>query len=478
MKVTPSKFIEEIKEPMEKLRKELSEKYDFVSVLVTDSIAKTYSVSKSQIIMREDTSFGSRGCVLKVEKAGAFTEFSFNDFSTEFMASIYEKLEEQFALLQSGSILGNICETSTYDIPFEEICEGSHSSEYEISPLEYGEEKLLERVKGIYQKVRAVDERIFDCNVRYEFQKMTKLYLSDKKELEQNLMWSAGMIQPLVQKGKETKFYYDTFSVLGGAELLEQMEKKAEEIGRTALDLLNTKSITPGLYDVICMPEVTGILAHEAFGHGVEMDMFVKDRALAKDYIGKQVASELVTMHDGGIAYPETGFYYFDDEGQMAKDTIVIEKGILKKGICDLQSAMSLGVTPTGNGRRESFERKAYTRMSNTFFEAGTSTLEEMIASISHGYLLECAMSGMEDPKNWGIQCMVNIAREIKDGKLTGEIYSPIVLTGYVPDVLKSISMVSNDLQLSGSGCCGKGYKEWVKVSDGGAAVKAKVQLS
>ena len=93
MKVTPSKFIEEIKEPMEKLRKELSEKYDFVSVLVTDSIAKTYSVSKSQIIMREDTSFGSRGCVLKVEKSGVFTEFSFNDFSTEFMASIYEKLE-------------------------------------------------------------------------------------------------------------------------------------------------------------------------------------------------------------------------------------------------------------------------------------------------------------------------------------------------------------------------------------------------
>lgn len=43
----------------------------------------------------------------------------------------------------------------------------------------------------------------------------------------------------------------------------------------------------------------------------------------------------------------------------------------------------------------------------------------------------------MEDPKNWGIQCMVNIAREIKDGEFTGKIFSPIVLTGYVPDLLK-----------------------------------------
>ena len=83
----------------------------------------------------------------------------------------------------------------------------------------------------------------------------------------------------------------------------------------------------------------------------------------------------------------------------------------------------------------------------------------------------------MEDPKNWGIQCMVNIAREIKDGKLTGSVYSPIVLTGYVPDLLKSISMMSDEVKLSGGGFCGKGYKEWVKVSDGGPYMKARIRL-
>ena len=115
--------------------------------------------------------------------------------------------------------------------------------------------------------------------------------------------------------------------------------------------------------------------------------------------------------------------------------------------------------------------------MTNTWFEGGTSTPEEMIASVKNGLLLEEPTSGMEDPKNWGIQCMVSFAREIKDGKFTGRIFSPIVLTGYVPDLLKSITMMSKDVELSGSGFCGKGYKEWVKVSDGGPWMKARIRL-
>lgn len=203
--------------------------------------------------------------------------------------------------------------------------------------------------------------------------------------------------------------------------------------------------------------------------------MFVKDRAQAKHFVDKQVASELVTMHDGAVE--QTAFQFFDDEGTLTGDTVIIDKGILRRGMCDALSAGRLGAAPTGNGRRESFERKAYTRMTNTYFEAGESTLEEMIASVDYGFLLENAASGMEDPKNWGIQCMVTMAREIRDGKLTGKVYSPIVLTGYVPDLLKSVSMMGRKMEISGSGSCGKGAKEWVKVTDGGPYMKARISL-
>ena len=205
--------------------------------------------------------------------------------------------------------------------------------------------------------------------------------------------------------------------------------------------------------------------------------MFVKDRALAKDFIGKQVASSILTMHDNPNI-PQCGSFFFDDEGTIGKDTVIIENGILKEGMNDLLSATSLNVTPTGNGRRESYERKVYTRMTNTYFQPGNDNLDDMIASIDNGILLENAASGMEDPKNWGIQCMVNMGREIKNGKLTGKIYSPVCISGYVPDLLKSISMISKNMKMSGTGYCGKGYKEWVKVSEGGASIKAKAVLS
>ncbi|MBR3345589.1 MAG: TldD/PmbA family protein, partial [Solobacterium sp.] len=156
---------------------------------------------------------------------------------------------------------------------------------------------------------------------------------------------------------------------------------------------------------------------------------------------------------------------------------VEIQNGILKTGVCDALSALRLGSKATGNGKRESFEHKVYTRMTNTIFDSGTDTLDAMIASVKNGYLLEGMKSGMEDPKHWGIQCIVERGYEIKDGKLTGKVVAPIVMTGYVPDLLGSISMASTDREVFGSGACGKGHKEWVKVSDGGPYLKAKARL-
>ena len=116
--------------------------------------------------------------------------------------------------------------------------------------------------------------------------------------------------------------------------------------------------------------------------------------------------------------------------------------------------------------------------MTNTFFEKGDSNLETMIKSVKHGYYLCQTNNGMEDPKNWQIQCTASYGLEIKDGKFTGEIVAPVVISGYVVDLLSSISMVSNERKVIGSGMCGKGHKEWVFVSDGGPCLKAEAKLS
>ncbi len=475
MKVKASEYLRTIKPVLVQLRDRLLESYPYVSILASDSTGKNYSVSKTSTSVRMDSTLCGRGFVVKVYDGSSYAEYSFNEIGEDLLEEIEKKIQESLRSLSEELPEG--VKRSCYAMLSEEEVVFSDSTEYELDPQEYGDEAILKELTEASLEARAFSEKIIDCQTYASFQKYSKLFLSKNRDMEQTVLWMTCGIAAMASRGEEIKDCYRGFSNLGGAEVLTRLKANVAEVAGVAIELLESEPITPGEYDCICTPEVTGMIVHEAFGHGVEMDMFVKKRAQAEQFVGKQVASELVTMHDGAAAGKEVASYFFDDEGVLAKDMIVIDHGILKAGISDAQSAMYLGTVPTGNGRRESYRRKAYTRMTNTFFEGGKDSLSDMIASIQNGFLLEQAESGMEDPKNWGIQCMVAIAREIKDGKLTGKLYSPIVLTGYVPDLLQSISMVSGEVELGGGGFCGKGYKEWVKVSDGGPYIKARIRL-
>ena len=115
--------------------------------------------------------------------------------------------------------------------------------------------------------------------------------------------------------------------------------------------------------------------------------------------------------------------------------------------------------------------------MTNTYFAKGNDKLEDMIKSIKHGYYLCDTNNGMEDPKNWQIQCTASYGLEIIDGQFSGKIVAPVVISGYVVDLLSSISMISDQFEVIGSGMCGKGHKEWVFVADGGPHLKARAKL-
>ena len=466
MQVAPSAYLRAAKPFLKELVAELTKRYPYASVLGQDCLCREYFVAATGMGANEDGLLTARGFVARVYKNG-WAEYSFNELPEDGDAAAFA---EKIARAVEPPMTAD-------PMPADEPLSLCRSSEFAIDPESLGSAEWLRRLSAIREEALKMDERLVDCMVRCNYQVIHKIFLSPRRDLEQNLLWTSGALVVMALRGEEMKEAYRPFSGLAGAEVLENMRGGVPGAVRQALDLLDSEPIPPGEYECVCSPEVTGMIVHEAFGHGVEMDMFVKKRALAEEYIGKRVASDLVTMHDGAAAASEVASGFFDDEGSTAADTLIIEKGILRRGICDLVSAGRLGVMPTGNGRRESFERKAYTRMTNTFFEGGSDKVEEMIASIGYGFLLEDPSSGMEDPKNWGIQCMVNVAREIRDGKLTGRVFSPIVLTGYVPDLLQSISMMSERVELSGGGFCGKGYKEWVKVSDGGPYIKARIRL-
>jgi TldD protein len=279
-----------------------------------------------------------------------------------------------------------------------------------------------------------------------------------------------------VSDGKQMQYNWLTKDGTGGLEIIEFSDQELRETCDIALALLSADKVQPGMYDVICAPDVSGVIAHEAFGHGVELDMFLKERARSEQYLGKPIASDLVSIVDDPSYPGGHGSYFFDDEGQLASPTYIVRDGVFERGLSDLFSAHSLGVPRSANGRRESFQRKVYARMSNTFFARGETPVQSMIENVDRGVYLLHTQSGMEDPKGWGMQVTSHYGEEIRDGKRTGRLFTPVGITGYVPDILQSVTAVGDDFVLSG-GTCGKGHKEWAPVSSGGPHLMLKARL-
>lgn len=472
MKLKESEYLNKIKPVLKKLLDKLLKEFKYASILATDCKGKGYIISKTDTSV-SNNSFSERGCVARVYNGKSYFEYAFNCIDDNNINEIFEEIKK------CSNNSKNNSDMREHSLLKEEKIESSKNYEVQKDPLELGDEKIIGKLTELKDYAFGTGKKeLIDFKTRYNYLNVRKLFLSANKNIEQNFMWSEGYFICVAANESENKVLFKTFSGLKGAELLDEMTKEGcDELIDKTISLLSSEKIVPGEYDVICAPDITGLIAHEAFGHGVEMDMFLKDRAKSKDYIGKQVASPIVTMRDGSCTMDQCGSYFFDDEGVIGKDTTIIKNGILKSGINDELTALALNNEFTGNGRRESFDRKAYTRMTNTFFEKGNSKLDDMIASIDYGFLIDDSESGMEDPKNWGIQCIASVGKEIKNGKLTGKVFSPVIMTGYVPDLLKSISMISDDFEAFGSGYCGKGYKEWVKVSCGGPYIKCRVRL-
>lgn len=447
----------------------LLEKYEYASVLGKQITGKRITVSS--VTTNLSDSFEEQcGFVCKIYNGKTYAEYSFSDITVDSIDELGDAIERELTL--SEKLANNHVDISC--LKDERLVAG-----YERT---IGEEResvpaIIDKLTKLRDMVASVDERIIQVMMRYEYYDVSAFFVSGERDLTQDYSWNSIFGVSIAREGDKIQQAYDVSAYNSPSLVFQVMEQKAKPLGQLSVDLLHSELIEPGVYDIITAPSISGLIAHEAFGHGVEMDMFVKNRAKAARYVGQEVAAPLVNMHDGAVAVESCVGYFFDDDGVMARDTLIIKDGILQTGISDAVSAAQLGTTPTGNGRRQDPSRKSYSRMTNTFFSPGKDKLEDMIASIEHGYMLFQTDNGMEDPKNWNIQCVAQYGREIRDGKFTGRIVAPVVMSGYVPDLLKSITMVSEEFEVIGSGHCGKGYKEWVPVSDGGPYLKTRCKL-
>ena len=473
MKAPFSEYLNGIADGLKALIADLGKDHDYVSVLATDS--RGFRIVTSTRIRNVATQniTTERGIVVRVSKNDHYSEYALNTFDPdkwkESADEIRKAFDESEALLEKCHV--NPFKTG---ILSDEPCTLFYEADTEQLPETCNIEEIVDMMAGFCKETASRNENIVEAQSSAQSTHVCKMFLSKNRDMRQSYVYTETTIIPFLSENGKNAHGYKGVSGKCGPEIIKDLKGQISSVVEQATAVLSADRIVPGEYDIITSPEVSGLIAHEAFGHGVEMDQFVKHRALGAEYIGERVGSDLVTMHEGATCCESVTSYAFDDEGNLASDTVEIDHGILRTGISDALSALRLGTAPTGNGKRQNYEHKVYARMTNTLFDAGNNTLEEMIASIDHGYLLEGMESGMEDPKHWGIQCIISLGREIKDGKLTGKCVAPIIMTGYVPDILGNVSMASEDKGVFGNGFCGKGHKEIVKVADGGPYLKTK----
>lgn len=274
----------------------------------------------------------------------------------------------------------------------------------------------------------------------------------------------------MVTAEKGGKLQAHSSNLAGRRELSWYSDDRLQQVSKEAVDrtmlLFEARRPPAGELPVVLAAGASGILLHEAIGHGMEADFNRKGTSIYATMLGKEVAPKFVNIIDDGTQPFERGALNVDDEGNITEKTYMVKDGILTSYLHDKISAKHYGVAPTGSGRRESFRHVVMPRMRSTYMESGPHSPEEIISSVKFGIVAETFTNGQVQIGAGDFTFYIKNGWLIEDGKVTAPI-KDVNIIGNGPEALKNVTMVGNDYKLdSGGWTCGKDGQS-VPVSQG-----------
>jgi TldD protein len=220
--------------------------------------------------------------------------------------------------------------------------------------------------------------------------------------------------------------------------------------------MLDAREAPAGQLEVVLAPGDSGILLHEAVGHGLEADFNRKGTSNYTGKIGQTVASPLCTVVDDATLVQSRGTINVDDEGNEPARSVLIEGGVLRGYMHDRLSARHFKQESTGNGRRESFACHPMPRMTNTILLAGPDDPEDIVKSVKYGVFAKKFGGGQVDISNGDFVFSLTESYLIEDGRLTAPLKG-VNLIGNGPETLRDVTMLGHDVGVSdGIWTCGK----------------------
>jgi len=255
---------------------------------------------------------------------------------------------------------------------------------------------------------------------------------------------------------------------VGGCELMkeEESQRLGESAADQALRLLESKPVPAGKFTCVLDNKMTGMLAHEAFGHACEADAILAGASVLEGRVGQSVAAEGVSLVDDPTIERTFGYFGYDWEGIRAKKHVLIENSILKGFLHNLESSSRMRIKPNGSSRAQTYQNTPIIRMSNTYIGPGSWKKDEVIEEVRRGMLIQGSQYGYVEPAKGQFMFKCDEAYEIKDG-IVGQRYRDASLSGVILEVLKNVRSVGNDFKLGDPGYCGKGGQS-ARTTEGG----------
>lgn len=330
------------------------------------------------------------------------------------------------------------------------------------TPMGWGDisvKKKIPFLTKINDRVFSLDQRIIKTNVWLmdENQEVMIASTDGKLSFDTRPITTVSVSCTAEEKGKKESNGFsissrDNFDFLTDKEL----NRVADESVKRTVDLFKAVKPDGGEMEVVLSAGSSGILLHEAIGHGLEADFNRKGISAFTDKIGKQIADKTVSIVDDGTISRDRGAVNIDDENNPGKRTLLVNEGKLESYIHDRLSADHYGVKPTGNGRRESFRFHPMPRMRNTYMLPGPYKKEDVIKSVKRGILAETFSNGQVLIGAGDFTFYVKTGFMIEEGETTVPV-KDINIIGNGPEVLSKIVMVADDFKLAEGGwTCGK----------------------
>ena len=353
-----------------------------------------------------------------------------------------------------------------------------HPNYYEIQTP--WEEVLIDQKIPVLQKINdkifSLDSRVIKSNIMFINNASYILFANSEGRIAFDYQ-PMGIINAnvIAEQNGQREQNGKNLAARRGIEMFDQenIDLLATESVRRTMELFEAVKPEAGEMEVVLAAGSSGILLHEAIGHGMEADFNRKEISIFSDKIGKPVAEKFVSIVDDGTNPNVRGSINIDDEGNDSQKTYLVKDGILETYLHDRISAQFYKVKPTGNGRRESFRFAPLPRMRNTYMENGPHTKEEIIKSVKNGIYAETFTNGQVFIGAGDFTFYVKSGYLIEDGKMTKPI-KDVNIIGNGPQVLSDITMVADDFKMdSGGWTCGKDG-QGVPVSLGLPTVKVK----